>query len=57
MADKEDGNSLLLQIADELEQFLNLMCGERRRWLVHDEDANVQRYCFRNFNRLLRGQR
>src|SRR5208337_1426161 len=40
MADKENGHALPFQIADKPEQLLNLMGGERRRRLVHDEDAN-----------------
>ena len=56
MADKEDGDALPLQIADKLEQLLNLMGGERRRRLVHDEDANVERNRLGDFDRLLGGQ-
>ena len=57
MADKEDGDALSLQIADQLEQFLSLVGGERRGRLVHDEDANFQRDRLGDFDRLLSGQR
>ena len=57
MADKEDGDALPLQVADKLEQLLNLMGGERRRRLVHDQDANVERNRLGDFDRLLGGQR
>ena len=57
MADKQDGHALPLQIADKPEQLLDLMGGERRGRLVHDQDANVQRDRFGDFDRLLSGQR
>ena len=57
MADKENRDALPLQIADKPEQLLNLMGGERRRRLVHDEDANVERDRLGDFDRLLGGER
>ena len=56
MADEEDSDALPLQVADKLEQLLNLVRGERRRRLVHDQDADVERNRLGDFDRLLGGQ-
>ena len=56
MADKEDGDALALQIAGKLEQLLDLVSGERRSRLVHDQDANVERNGLSDFDRLLGSQ-
>ena len=56
MADEEDGDALPFQVADKLEQLLNLVRGERRRRLVHDQDADVERNGLGDFDRLLGGQ-
>ena len=56
MADKEDGDALPLEVASELEQLLDLVGGERRRRLVHDQDANIERNRLGDFDRLLGGE-
>jgi hypothetical protein len=41
MADVEDGDALLLELADACKQDLDLVVGQDSRWLVHDQDLRV----------------
>ena len=53
MADKQDRYSLLAQPAHQLEQLSYFMHREGGRRLVHDQNAHIQGYRLRDFDRLL----
>ena len=57
MADEEDRHALVAEVLDQLEELHDLMRGERRRRLVHDEDADIQRNRLGDLDRLLGGER
>ena len=57
VADEEDGDALVAEVADELEELGDLVRRERRGRLVHDQDADVERDRLGDLDRLLRGER
>ena len=42
VADKQDGNALLLELQDDAEKCLNLLAGQSGRRLVHDDELRVE---------------
>ena len=57
MADEEDRHALVAEVFDQLEELHDLVRGQRRRRLVHDEHANIQRNRLGDLDRLLGGKR
>ena len=57
MTDEQDGDALVAEVLDQLEQLGDLVGGKRGGRLVHDQDANVERDRLADLDRLLRGKR
>ena len=57
VADEEDGDALVAQVADQLEQLRDLVGRQRGGRLVHDQDADIERDRLGDLDRLLRGKR
>ena len=57
VADEEDRDALVAQVADQLEELGDLVRRERGGRLVHDEHADVERDRLGDLDRLLRGER
>src|SRR3954453_23980688 len=53
MADEEDCDTLLTKLFRDREELLHLMRGERGCWLVHDQNACIERERFGNLDQLL----
>ena len=57
VADEEDGDALVAQVLDQAEELGDLVRRQRRRRLVHDEDADVERDRLGDLDGLLGGER
>jgi len=57
VADEEDGHASVASLADDCEEPLDLVRGERGRWLVENEHAGVDRQRLGDFDQLLVGHR
>ena len=55
MCDEEDGDPGLLELPHLTEKALDLVCGKRGRWLVHDQDLDLERYRLGDLDCLLAG--
>ena len=57
VAHEEDGHSAVASLADDGEESLDLVGGERGRRLVENEHARIDRERLRDFDQLLVGHR
>ncbi len=57
VADVDDADALSPQVADDLEEFLDLARGKRSRRFIHDEDAGFLQEGLGDLDRLLLGDR
>ena len=56
VGDEQHGHAPVAQLAGRPEELADLVLGERRGGLVHDQDLHLQRDRLRDLHRLLRGQ-
>ena len=53
VADEEDGAAFVLELLDQLEQLADLVAGQRRGRLVHDDDIGLVAECPGNLDHVL----